>query len=86
MVVRTLSDDDPMSTSSASSDFRARIRRVCSLKSVRDVERFLKKEELNYHDDEEVSIEEFDGLDAEIDNPWGSKDCWSDSLSAKAAL
>ena len=68
MVIRTLSDDDPMSTSSASSDFRARIRRVCSLKSVRDVERFLKKEELKYNDDEEVSIEEFDGLDAEIDN------------------
>ena len=61
-------DDDPMSTSSTSSDFRARIRRVCSLKSVRDVERFLKKEELKYNDDEEVSIEELDGLDAEIDN------------------
>ena len=28
----------------------------------------LKKEELKYNDDEEVSIEEFDGLDAEIDN------------------
>ena len=68
MAIRTLSDDDPMSTSSTSSDFRARIRRVCSLKSVRDVERFLKKEELKYNDDEEVSIEEFDGLDAEIDN------------------
>ena len=68
MVIRTLSDDDPMSTSSTSSDFRARIRRVCSLKSVRDVERFLKKEELKYNDDEEVSVEEFDGLDAEIDN------------------
>ena len=39
MVIRTLSDDDPMRTSSTSSDFRARIRRVCSLKSVRDVER-----------------------------------------------
>ena len=61
MVIRTLSDDDPMSTSSTSSDFRARIRRVCSLKSVRDVERFLKTEELKYNDDEEVSIEEFDG-------------------------
>ena len=71
MVIRTLSDDDPMSTSSTSSDFRARIRRVCSLKSVRDVERFLKKEELNYNDDEEVSIEEFDGLDAEIDDEEG---------------
>ena len=71
MVIRTLSDDDPMNTSSTSSDFRARIRRVCSLKSVRDVERFLKKEELNYNDDEEVSIEEFDGLDAEIDNEEG---------------
>ena len=67
-VVRTLSDDDPMSTSSTSSDFRGRIRRVCSLKSVRDVERFLTKEELKYNDEEEVSIEEFDGLDAEIDN------------------
>ena len=34
-VIRTLSDDDPMSTSSASScEFRARVRRVCSLKSV----------------------------------------------------
>ena len=71
MVIRTLSDDDPMSTSSTSRDFRARIRRVCRLKSVRDVERFLKKEELNYNDDEEVSIEEFDGLDAEIDNEEG---------------
>ena len=38
------------------------------MKSVRDVERFLKKEELKYNDEEEVSIEEFDGLDAEIDN------------------
>ena len=38
------------------------------MKSVRDVERFLKKEELKYNDDEEVSIEEFDGLDTEIDN------------------
>ena len=66
MVIRTLSDDDPTSTSSTSSDFRARIRRVCSLKSVRDVERFLKKEELKYNGDEEVSIEEFDGLDAEL--------------------
>ena len=71
MVIRFLSDDDLMSTSSPSSDFRARIRRVCSLKNLRDVERFLKKEELNYNDDEEVSIEEFDGLDAEIDNEEG---------------
>ena len=60
-VIRTLSDDDPMSTSSTSSEFRARIRRVCSLKSVRDVEKFLKKEELKYNDDEEVDIEEFEG-------------------------
>ena len=66
--IRTLSDDDPMSTSSTSSEFRARIRRVCSLKSVRDVERFLKKEELKYNDDEEVDIEEFNGLEAEIDD------------------
>ena len=29
---------------------------------------FLRKKELNYNDEEEVSIEEFDGLDAEIDN------------------
>ena len=66
--IRTLSDDDHMSTSSTSSEFRARIRRVCSLKSVRDVERFLKKEELKYNDDEEVDIEEFNGLEAEIDD------------------
>ena len=65
-VIRTLSDDDPMSASSTSSEFRARIRRVCSLKSVKDVEKFLKKEELRYHDDEEVDIEEFEGLEAEI--------------------
>ena len=44
-VIRTLSDDDPMSSSSTSSEFRERIRKVCSLKSVRDVEKFLKKEE-----------------------------------------
>ena len=67
-VIRTLSDDDPMSTSSTSSNFRARIRRVCSLKSVRDVEKFLKKEELKYNDDEEVDIEEFGGLEAEIED------------------
>ena len=66
--IRTLSDDDPMSASSASSEFRARIRRVCSLKSVRDVERFLKKEELKYNDDEEVDIEEFNGLEAEVED------------------
>ena len=66
--IRTLSDDDPMSASSTSSEFRARIRRVCSLKSVRDVERFLKKEELKYNDDEEVDIEEFNGLEAEIED------------------
>ena len=54
--IRTMSDDDPMSTSSTSSEFRARIRRVCSLRSVRDVEKFLKKEELRYNDDEEVDI------------------------------
>ena len=67
-VIRTLSDDDPMSTSSTSSEFRARIRKVCSLKSVRDVEKFLKKEELKYNDDEEVDIEEFGGLEAEIED------------------
>ena len=67
-VIRTLSDDDPMSTSSTSSEFRARIRRVCSLKSVRDVGKFLKKEELKYNDDEEVDIEEFGGLEAEIED------------------
>ena len=67
-VIRTLSDDDPMSTSSTSSEFRARIRRVCSLKSVQDVEKFLKKEELKYNDDEEVDIEEFGGLEAEIED------------------
>ena len=66
-VIRTLSDDDPVSTSSASSEFRARIRRVCSLKRVQDVEKFLKKEELKY-DDEEVDIEEFGGLEAEIED------------------
>ena len=68
MTIRTLSNDDPMSTSSTSSEFRARIRRVCSLKSVRDVERFLKKEEIKYNDDEEVDIEEFNGLEAEIED------------------
>ena len=67
-VIRTLSDDDPMSTSSTSSEFKARIRRVCSLKSVRDVEKFLKKEELKYNDDEEVDIEEFGSLEAEIED------------------
>ena len=66
--IRTLSDDDPMSESSASSEFRARIRRVCSLKSIKDVEKFLKKEELRCNDDEEVDIEEFEGLEAEIDD------------------
>ena len=59
-VIRTLSDDDPMSTSS---EFRAQIRRVCSLKSVQDVAKLLKKEELRYNDDEEVDIEEFEGLE-----------------------
>ena len=64
-VIRTLSDDDdPMSTSSTSCEFRARIRRVCRLKSVKDVEKFLKKE---YNDDEEVDMEELEGLEAEID-------------------
>ena len=67
-VIRTLSDDDPMSTSSASSEFRTWIRRVCSLKSIKDVEKFLKKEELRYNDDEEVDMEEFEGLEAEIDD------------------
>ena len=67
-VIRTLSDDDPMSTSSTSSEVRARIRRVCSLKSVQDVEKFLKKEELRYNGDEEVDIEEFEGLEAEIED------------------
>ena len=67
-VIRTLSDDDPMSTSSTSSEFKAGRRRVCSLKSVRDVEKFLKKEELKYNDDEEVDIEEFGGLEAEIED------------------
>ena len=68
VMIRTLSDDDPMSTSSTSSEFRARTRRVCSLKSVRDVERFLKKEEIKYNDDEEVDIEEFNGLEAEFED------------------
>ena len=66
--IRTLSDDDPMSESSASSEFRARIRRVCSFKSIKDVDKFLKKEELRCNDDEEVDIEEFEGLEAEIDD------------------
>ena len=58
-----------MSTSSkSSSEFRARSRRVCSLKSVQDIEKFLKKEELKYNDDEEVDIEEFGGLEAEIED------------------
>ena len=66
-VTRTLSDDDdPMSASSTSSEFRARIRRVCSLQSIKDVEKFLKKEERRYSGDEEVDIEEFEGLEAEI--------------------
>ena len=46
--IRTMNDDDPMSTSS-SSEFRARVRRVCSLRGVQDVEKFLKKEELRYN-------------------------------------
>ena len=66
MVIRTLSDDDPMSTSSTSSEFRVRIRRGYSLKSVKDVEKFLKTEDLRYNDDEEVDIEEFEGVEAEI--------------------
>ena len=61
-----MSDDDPMSTSSTSSEFRAGVRRVCSLKSVKDVEKFLKTEDLRYNDDEEVDIEEFEGVEAEI--------------------
>ena len=65
--IRTLSDDDPMSESSTSSEFRARIRRVCSLKSIKDVEnKFLKKDQLRYNEDEEVDAEEFEGLEAEI--------------------
>ena len=39
-----------------------------SLRSVRDVEKFLKREELRYNDDEEVDIEEFEGLEAEIED------------------
>ena len=61
--IRTLSDDDPMSESSTSSEFRARLRRVCSLKSIKDVEKLLEKEELRYNDDDEVDIEEFEGLE-----------------------
>ena len=66
IAIRTLSDDESKSTSSTSDSFKARIRRVCSLKSVRDVEMFLKSEELKYNDDEEVDIEEFNGLEADI--------------------
>ena len=66
IAIRTVSDDESKSTSSTSDSFKARIRRVCSLKSVRDVEMFLKSEEIKYNDDEEVDIEEFNGLEADI--------------------
>ena len=62
--IQTMSDDDPMSTSS---ELRARIRRVCSLRSARDVEKSLEKEKLRCNDDEESDIEEFEGLEAEIE-------------------
>ena len=64
--INGMSDDHPVSTSSTSSEFRAGIRRVCSLRSVRDVEKLLNKEELRYNEGEEVHIEEFEGLEAEI--------------------
>ena len=38
------------------------------MKSVQNVEKFLKKAELRYNDDEEVDIEEFEGLEAEIED------------------
>ena len=38
------------------------------MKNIRDIEKLLKKEELKYNDDEEIRIEEFDRLGAEIDN------------------
>ena len=49
-------------------EFSARIRRVASLKSVKEVEKFLKAEEVNYNDDEEIDLEEFEGPEADMEN------------------
>ena len=49
-------------------EFSARIRRVASLKSVKEVEKFLKAEKVNYNDDEEIDLEEFEGPEADMEN------------------
>ena len=41
--------------------------KVAELRSVKEVEKFLRKEEPRYHADEDVELEEFDELEAEFE-------------------